>query len=102
LTKTERASYIKAVKCLQAKQAKTPSSAAPGAKTRSDDFVAAHSNQTLTIHWTGNFLVWHRYYVWQYQQALRQECGYQGTQPVSDLDAMSFLRSFAEKLCENK
>ncbi|THX82819.1 Di-copper centre-containing protein [Aureobasidium pullulans] len=28
-----------------------------------------------------NFLGWHRYFLWEYEQALRNECGYQGTQP---------------------
>ena len=27
---------------------------------------------------------WHRYYVWQYEHALRNECGYQGYQPYWD------------------
>lgn len=55
----------------------------PGAKTRYDDFVAVHINQTLSIHGTGNFLGWHRYFVYTYEQALRNECGYKGYQPVS-------------------
>jgi tyrosinase len=29
----------------------------------------------------GNFLSWHRYFTWSYEQALRNECGYQGSQP---------------------
>ncbi|PBP21500.1 hypothetical protein BUE80_DR007716 [Diplocarpon rosae] len=37
--------------------------------------------QTLTIHYTGNFLAWHRYFVWAYETALRDECGYDGYQP---------------------
>lgn len=38
---------------------------------------------TLSIHGTGNFLSWHRYYTYAYESALRTECGYNGTQPVS-------------------
>ena len=82
LTKTERLDYIKAVKCLQSKPSRYPSTMVPGAKSRVDDFTATHINQTLTIHGTGNFLGWHRYYVWLYEQALQDECGYKGTQPV--------------------
>jgi tyrosinase len=44
--------YIKAVICLQALPSRTPSYLAPGAKTRYDDFVATHINQTLFIHRT--------------------------------------------------
>ncbi|KAI1331377.1 hypothetical protein F5Y16DRAFT_422923 [Xylariaceae sp. FL0255] len=77
LSTTERTNYIKA-------PANTPSSVAPGAKTRFDDFVATHINQTLAIHYTGNFLTWHRYFTWLYEQVLRDECGYDGTQPYWD------------------
>ncbi|KZL85207.1 tyrosinase central domain protein [Colletotrichum incanum] len=84
LGKQEKLDYIKAAKCLQSKPPRTPSSEAPGAKTRFDDFVANHVNQTLTIHYTGNFLSWHRYFTWLYEEALRNECGYKGTQPYWD------------------
>lgn len=52
LSSKERTDYTSAVLCLQKKTAKTPSILAPGAKTRYDDFVATHINQTLTIHYT--------------------------------------------------
>lgn len=83
LSKQEKKDYIAAVKCLQSKPPKTPAAVAPGAKTRFDDFVAVHINQTLEIHYTGNFLSWHRYYTWLYEKALQEDCGYKGTQPVS-------------------
>ncbi|KAF3008595.1 hypothetical protein E8E13_007659 [Curvularia kusanoi] len=65
LTKAEKLNYLEAA----------------GAKSRYDDFVVTHILQTLNIHGTGNFLAWHRYYIWAYEQALRNECGYQGYQP---------------------
>jgi tyrosinase len=64
---------------------------ASGAKTRYDDFVATHIDQTLSIHYTGNFLSWHRYYTWLYEEALRNECGYTGTQPVSSCPVYAVL-----------
>lgn len=84
LSKSQRKDYIKAVQCLQEKPARTPSSVASGAKTRFDDFVATHINQTMTIHYTANFLSWHRYYTWIYEKALREECGFKGDQPYWD------------------
>lgn len=81
LSRSQKLAYVNAVKCLQSKPAKTPDTLAPGAKTRFDDFVTTHINQTLTIHYTGNFLSWHRYYTWLYEEALQEECGYTGTQP---------------------
>ncbi|KAF4460621.1 hypothetical protein FALBO_12592, partial [Fusarium albosuccineum] len=32
----------------------------------------------------GWLLPWHRYFVWQYETALRDECGYKGSQPYWD------------------
>ncbi|ETS85773.1 hypothetical protein PFICI_03798 [Pestalotiopsis fici W106-1] len=81
LTDTEKSSYINAVLCLTKKPSQLDATQYPGAKTRYDDFVAVHMNQTLSIHGTGSFLSWHRYYTWSYEQALRNECGYNGTQP---------------------
>ncbi|KAI1331101.1 Di-copper centre-containing protein [Xylariaceae sp. FL0255] len=81
LSSDEKKAYIAAVKCMQAKPSIADPSFAPGARTRYDDFVAVHINQTLTIHGTGNFLTWHRYFTYAYEQALRNECGYTGTQP---------------------
>lgn len=51
-TTTQKKAYINAVLCLQLLPAKTPSDVAPGAKSRYDDFVATHIQQTLTIHYT--------------------------------------------------
>ncbi|EEP82997.1 conserved hypothetical protein [Uncinocarpus reesii 1704] len=83
-TVRQRKAYIDAVLCLQKLPAKTPSSIATGAKSRYDDFVATHVQQTLGIHHTGTFLAWHRYYVHEYDQALRNECSYKGDYPYWD------------------
>ncbi|KAL4808036.1 hypothetical protein BDV18DRAFT_158155 [Aspergillus unguis] len=81
LSKAERKDYINAVQCLIDSPSKVDPAFAPGARTRFDDFVAVHINQTIYIHTTGNFLTWHRYFTWAYEQALRNECGYTGYQP---------------------
>ncbi|KAL1651067.1 hypothetical protein SLS61_005584 [Didymella pomorum] len=77
----EKKAYIDAVQCLAKLPAKTPTGIAAGAKNRYDDLVATHINQTLSIHGTGNFLSWHRYFTWAYEHILQTECGYNGTQP---------------------
>ena len=56
LSKKERKSYTDAVLCLQKKQSKTPASLIPGARSRFDDWVGTHINQTNNIHYTGTFL----------------------------------------------
>ncbi|KAH9207630.1 tyrosinase [Leptodontidium sp. 2 PMI_412] len=81
LLPSERKAYTDAVLCLQSKPARTNQTLVPGAKSRYDDFVWTHIEQTLTIHGTANFLSWHRYFTWTYEQALRNECGYKGYQP---------------------
>ena len=81
MTTTERKKYIAAVQCLGKLEAKTPLAEAPGVRRRYDDFVATHIQQTFSVHNTGNFLGWHRFLTWTYEQTLRNECGYDGYQP---------------------
>ncbi|KAH6700608.1 hypothetical protein BKA61DRAFT_740886 [Leptodontidium sp. MPI-SDFR-AT-0119] len=84
LSAEERIAYTNAVLCLQEKTSFTPTNLVPGARSRFDDWVATHINQTLNIHYTGTFLAWHRWFTWIYEQALRTECNYTGTQPYWD------------------
>jgi tyrosinase len=51
-------------------------------RINSTDFAARLKD--LTNQTQGTFLGWHRYFTWQYEQALRNECGYKGTQPYWD------------------
>ncbi|KAJ5089768.1 Di-copper centre-containing protein [Penicillium argentinense] len=91
-TRREKKAYINSVLCLQKLPSQTPHHLAPGTRSRYDDFVATHINQTLEIHYTGTFLAWHRYFIWTFEQALRNECGYTGDYPYwdwgADVDAM--------------
>ncbi|KFA68508.1 hypothetical protein S40285_05385 [Stachybotrys chlorohalonatus IBT 40285] len=80
-SKCERKAYLDSVLCLQRLPGKSDRNWAPGVRTRYDDFVAIHIHLTQSIHSTGNFLTWHRYFVWAYEQALKNECGYKGAQP---------------------
>jgi tyrosinase len=81
MSRTERKEYIRAVQCIVKLPSRSDPLMVPGARTRYDDFVAQHINQTFTVHGTGNFMAFHRYYVWGYEKALREECGYKGYQP---------------------
>ncbi|EKD21813.1 putative tyrosinase central domain protein [Drepanopeziza brunnea f. sp. 'multigermtubi' MB_m1] len=81
LSSEERIAYTDAVLCFQKKAPLTPTSLIPGVRSRYDDFVGTHINQTQNIHYTGTFLAWHRYFTWMYEKALRDECGYTGAQP---------------------
>ncbi|GAB1311545.1 hypothetical protein MFIFM68171_01755 [Madurella fahalii] len=81
LSANERKDYIAAMLCIMEKPSKLDQTRFPGAKSRYDDFVVVHMNQTLNIHGTGSFLSWHRFYTWSFERVLREECGYTGTQP---------------------
>ncbi|KAF2018019.1 Di-copper centre-containing protein [Aaosphaeria arxii CBS 175.79] len=81
LTRAEKLDYIGAVQCLGRLPARTPASVAAGARSRYDDLVVTHILQTYYTHGNGNFLSWHRYYMWTYEQMLRNECGYKGYLP---------------------
>ncbi|KAJ5982239.1 hypothetical protein N7451_012339 [Penicillium sp. IBT 35674x] len=86
-SRKEKILYIKSVLCLQRLPSRTPSKLAPGAKTRYDGFMATHINQTLGIHYTCSFLAWHRYFIYNFEQALRNECSYTGDYPYWDWGA---------------
>jgi tyrosinase len=98
LKRSEKLNYIEAVQCMGKKKARTPSAIAAGAKNRYDDFVVTHIRLTLVTHGNvchpiltpahpntnfnkGNFLSWHRYFMWAWEQTLRNECGYKGYLP---------------------
>jgi tyrosinase len=102
LTVNERQQYIKSVKCLLAK-APISKRSYPAVTNRYEDFVALHANATNDglglyrniglnifgsehgVHWNHELLPWHRYMIWAYENTLRDECGYRGTQPCEYL-----------------
>ncbi|KAE8158513.1 hypothetical protein BDV40DRAFT_20072 [Aspergillus tamarii] len=97
-SKAQKKDYINSVLCLQKLPSRTPAHLAPGARTRYDDFVATHINQTQIIHYTGTFLAWHRYFIYEFEQALRDECSYTGDYPYwnwgADADNMEKSQVF--------
>lgn len=51
-SRLERKNWIDSVLCLQRQRPMTPYKKAPGVRTRYDDFVATHINQTMFIHYS--------------------------------------------------
>ncbi|KAL8708999.1 MAG: hypothetical protein Q9220_006208 [cf. Caloplaca sp. 1 TL-2023] len=84
LSPRARRDYIDAVHCLRQKPARSDKTAVPGARSRYDDWLATHIINTLKVHFSGLFFQYHRHATWTYEQALREECGYRGTQPYWD------------------
>ncbi|KAM0136979.1 hypothetical protein ACHAP3_004317 [Botrytis cinerea] len=101
LSERSRKDYIKAVQCLQSKPPRSTKEDVPGARSRYDDFSATHIKVTPYVHFSvssfvrktemaisndrqGLFLQFHRYLLYLYEKALREECGYKGYQPYWD------------------
>ena len=55
-SRDDKLAYIDAVLCLQSKPGRTPRHLAPGVRSRYDDFVATHINQTMQIHYSVRLL----------------------------------------------
>jgi tyrosinase len=51
------------------------------AKGRVLTYHSTHINYTLNVHLSGLFLPWHRHFLWLWEKALREECGYPGHLP---------------------
>ncbi|KAM0543259.1 hypothetical protein ACHAPJ_012405 [Fusarium lateritium] len=81
LSKAEKQDYLRAVKCLQGRKPTTNNTLI---HTRFEEWTFAHIDVTLDIHFSGLLLPWHRYFIWLYETALREECGYKGYQPYWD------------------
>ncbi|KAJ6028194.1 tyrosinase [Penicillium herquei] len=71
-TPSEKRSYIESVQRMTELPTITPHHLAPGTRSRFDDFVA------------GLFFAWHRYFIYEFEQALRNECNYTGDYPYWD------------------
>ncbi|KAI1328729.1 hypothetical protein F5Y16DRAFT_368554 [Xylariaceae sp. FL0255] len=69
---TDRQALMAAFKCMMDK----PSKGYAGATTRWEDFASVHQQYTPNVHNNNKFLLWHRLFLWTFEQALRDECGF--------------------------
>lgn len=76
----EKAQFTDAIKCLMGK----PKKSFAAATSRYEDFVALHQSLTPNVHGNAKFLLWHRYYLWTFEQELRNVCGFTGPLPWFD------------------
>ncbi|CAP65729.1 uncharacterized protein PODANS_7_690 [Podospora anserina S mat+] len=86
MTVEARQEYVRAVLCLQKKPPRAPKDKVPGSLSRFDDFVATHMTQAGELHGPTNLFAAHRYFIYVYEKALREECGYTGYQPYMNYD----------------
>lgn len=78
---SRRLAFVNACKCLMNKPA---SGRFTQAKNRYEDFVALHQNVMTQVHNNALFLIWHRYFLWTFEQVLRSECGFNRAFPWWD------------------
>jgi len=78
---SDRQAYINAIKCLQSRG---PSGQFSQSRNRYEDLVSLHQNLTPNIHGNAKFLLWHRYYLWMFEDILRSECGFDRALPWWD------------------
>lgn len=78
MSPAERQDYIRATRCLNNLPSKSHDFYAPGAQNRRDDFTVAHIANHEKVHFSPWTLAFHSWFIWLYEQALRNECGYQG------------------------
>lgn len=88
MTKEKRKEFTDAVTCLKNLPPKVvtadQASEYAGVKSRYDEYVATHIENTFKIHATADFLAWHRHFIFSFEQDLKNSCGYTGTLPYWD------------------
>ncbi|KAI0422892.1 hypothetical protein F5X98DRAFT_105614 [Xylaria grammica] len=89
----ERIAFVKAVECLMEKPNVYPNVTGP--KSMFDSFGVLHYHLTPAVHNSAYFLLFHRLYIWTYEQKLRDMCGYKGAFPYWEwgLDAAGVEKS---------
>jgi tyrosinase len=90
LSTADRTNFVNSVKCLLGKPA---SGQFKQAKNRYEDLVALHQGLTVNVHTNSKFLLWHRYYLWTFEQIMRTECGF--TAPLPWFDESRYAGKFA-------
>ncbi|CAJ2513968.1 Uu.00g020870.m01.CDS01 [Anthostomella pinea] len=84
---SDKQAYVDAIQCLHNKPASGQWSPS---QNRWEDIVRIHQSYAPNIHsksttqQTHKFLLWHRYYVWAFEQILRDECGFNRAMPWWD------------------
>lgn len=78
---SDRQAYVDAIRCLQSRPA---SGQFRQSQSRYEDLVALHQTLTPNVHGNAKFLLWHRYYLWTFEQMLRSDCGFNRDLPWFD------------------
>ncbi|KAI1463145.1 Di-copper centre-containing protein [Daldinia caldariorum] len=79
IPREERKAYVKAVECLM--EQPNVYENVTGPKSMFDSFGVLHYRVTPYVHNSAYFLLFHRLYVWTFEEKLRTMCGYTGAFP---------------------
>jgi tyrosinase len=74
----DRQSFVDSIKCLLRAR---PSGRFHGSQNRYEDLVVLHQQSTPSVHGNARFLLWHRYFLWTFEDLLRRECGFRAAVP---------------------
>lgn len=78
---SDRQAFVDGIKCLMSR---APSGQFRQSKSRYEDLVALHQTLTPNVHGNNKFLLWHRYFVWTFEDLMRSECGFNRNLPWFD------------------
>ncbi|KAK4167230.1 hypothetical protein QBC43DRAFT_349349 [Cladorrhinum sp. PSN259] len=92
LSNAHKKAYLDAEVCVMSTNATLP---LPGVRTKYDELVSIHQLHALTIHSTGVFLPWHRWYL-HLHELLLKNCGWTHGTPYWDEILESNLTSIAD------
>ncbi|KAH7128807.1 hypothetical protein B0J11DRAFT_280131 [Dendryphion nanum] len=81
LSNNDRQAFVNGLKCLLGR---SPSGQFSQSRNRYEDLVALHQTLTPNVHESAKFLVWHRYFLWTFEDILRSECGFNAPLPWFD------------------
>lgn len=83
-----RVGLVTAIKCLMNKP---PSGRFSSSKNRYEDLVQLHQSMMPAVHNNALFLIWHRYFLWTFEQLLRVECGFVSVKKLTYKEIYAFI-----------
>jgi tyrosinase len=88
---TLKQNFVNAIKCLLSRPSK---GGYYGSKNRYEDFIVVHQESTDNVHNNRKFIVWHRAFLWSFEKALQDECGF--TDPIPWFDETKYSGRFSQ------
>lgn len=90
LSDAQRKNFVDSVKRLMGR----PSQRGGASKNRYEDLVLLHQQFTPTMHGSRLFLIWHRYFLWVFEDIMRKEGGF--TAPLPWFDETKYAGRFSQ------